>query len=183
MGTGECDEGSILQAKIETDWARMDNDTLAELKGKLSDYRQRLTRQALSSAYHAVVSKMKIEAHLSDLMKTSPLDLNTLLDSLSVLFAFLRQPISSVIVDVDVTTTTFLENLKRWIRYLAAELRRPVLHGPETRLFLLNHALRLPPGEAVWMANQVLGEYSRNVYLFGPSKPYLVLPRLIKTYT
>ncbi|CAG0906769.1 unnamed protein product, partial [Cyprideis torosa] len=131
-----------------------------------------MSSEVVLSGYAAAFIRMKIESHLSSVLSTGRESGSCLsiFEALSVLFAFLRRPLPRTLAgqteprrkddssteDAEKQGGFFKHSIKLWIRVLASALHSEVFGGPESRLFLLNHALRLPPGEAVWAAQFVL---------------------------
>ncbi len=143
---GECQDMREVVAKHTYPVATFHEEEAAKLRGDLRHLRRTLLDSFSVNAFKSEMCHAKIEDHLFGVLQQSQ-DVETMLDNVALLFAFLRKPSRNEDVVLHV---------KGWLdRLVSPLLRRSEGDDFLTHLNLLHQILRCPPGVGKWAAKFV----------------------------
>ncbi|XP_052780180.1 ectopic P granules protein 5 homolog isoform X2 [Mya arenaria] len=158
---GTCGDGYKCQGSHLYESAKLDINALSCMTMALKNIQETIQNELSLHSYSAQLSRLQVESYIHDLFANSPdlMDIpknlpvsgcdhqsrnvrhqvEKLLDCISVLFVFHRQPIED---------EEMVKNLQIWTERLVAPLLRVGFF--EDHLFILNHIMRCPSGIGTW---------------------------------
>ncbi|WAR26073.1 EPG5-like protein [Mya arenaria] len=159
--SGTCGDGYKCQGSHLYESAKLDINALSCMTMALKNIQETIQNELSLHSYSAQLSRLQVESYIHDLFANSPdlMDIpknlpvsgcdhqsrnvrhqvEKLLDCISVLFVFHRQPIED---------EEMVKNLQIWTERLVAPLLRVGFF--EDHLFILNHIMRCPSGIGTW---------------------------------